>query len=60
MTQGKPSSLTSVAFNTGVIAERKRIINILQEELEESTAPMLGTKGGWRDYFIALIKEDKQ
>lgn len=59
MTQGKPSSLTSIAFNTGVITERERIVAILREELEESTAPMLGTKGGWRDYFIALIKEEK-
>ena len=30
---GEPSSLTSIAFNTGVIVERERIIRILKLEL---------------------------
>lgn len=30
---GKPGSLTSTAFNTGVIMERERIIKLLEDEL---------------------------
>jgi hypothetical protein len=33
MTQGKPSSLTSIAFNTGVTLERERIINLWELEM---------------------------
>ena len=30
--KGEPNSLTSIAFNTGVIAERARIIKLLQTQ----------------------------
>ena len=40
MNQGKPSSLTSVAFNTGVITERERIMKLLNNLF--INAPMRG------------------
>jgi hypothetical protein len=43
----------------GVREEQEAIINILKEELKDSEEPMLGTKGGWRDYLISKIKEER-
>jgi hypothetical protein len=43
----------------GVREEQEAIINILKEELKDSEEPMLGTKGGWRDYLITKIKEKR-
>ena len=34
MTNGKPASLTDIAFDTGAIAERKRILKMLDDYLE--------------------------
>jgi len=46
-------------FDSGQVSERARIIAILKEELKDSKEPMLGTKGGWREHLIALIKGEK-
>ncbi len=46
-------------YDKGVEAERERIIAILKEELKDSLEPIEGTKGGWREYLISLIKENK-
>jgi hypothetical protein len=32
--KGKPNSLTSIAFNTGVTLERLQIINIIEDKCE--------------------------
>ena len=40
----------------GESSERERIIAILKEELKDSMDPIQGTKGGWREHLIALIK----
>jgi hypothetical protein len=39
--KGEPNSLTSIAFNTGVIAERQRAIRIIETHLDEETAAEL-------------------
>jgi hypothetical protein len=39
--------------------ERERVVAILKEELKESLEPIQGTKGGWRDHLIALIRDEK-
>jgi hypothetical protein len=41
----------------GIREEQEAIIDILKEELKDSEEPMLGTKGGWRDYLITKIKQ---
>ena len=41
----------------GIIEEQEGIIDFLREELKDSEEPMLGTKGGWRDYLITKIKQ---
>jgi hypothetical protein len=38
-------------------SQTELIISIIKEELKDSEEPMLGTKGGWREYLIARIKE---
>ena len=48
--------LLAVMMNEGALRERERTIAILKEELKDSLAPIEGTKGGWRDHLIALIK----
>ena len=40
----------------GESSERERIIAILKGELKDSMDPIQGTKGGWREHLIALIK----
>ena len=40
----------------GESSERERIVAILKEELKDSMDSIQGTKGGWREHFIALIK----
>jgi hypothetical protein len=39
--KGEPNSLTSIAFNTGVITERQRAIRIIETHLDEETAAEL-------------------
>ena len=41
----------------GIREEQEAIIDILKEELRDSEEPMLGTKGGWREYLITKIKQ---
>jgi hypothetical protein len=41
-------------------AERERVIAILKEELRDSMDPIQGTKGGWREHLIALIKGENK
>jgi hypothetical protein len=48
-----------VIMNEGALRERERVIEILKEELKESLDPIEGTKGGWREHLIALIKGEK-
>jgi hypothetical protein len=43
----------------GVAEERERIFSILKEELKDSEETILGTKGGWREYLISKIKEER-
>ena len=43
----------------GESSERERIIAILKGELKDSMDPIQGTKGGWREHLIALIKGEK-
>ena len=43
----------------GIREEQEAIIDILKEELKDSTEPIQGTKGGWRDYLITKIKEKR-
>jgi hypothetical protein len=40
----------------GESSERERIVAILKEELRDSMDSIQGTKGGWREHLIALIK----
>jgi hypothetical protein len=51
---GKPGSLTSIAFNTGRLLERERIIKILEKELDFGRPAVLKKK-----WIIALIKKEK-
>jgi hypothetical protein len=56
VSKGKPSSLTSIAFNTGVIAEQTRIIRLLEDQIGH------GDPDG-DSYFmdaISLIEEKKE
>jgi hypothetical protein len=43
----------------GESLERERIVAILKEELKDSMDSIRGTKGGWREHLIALIKGEK-
>ena len=51
--KGEPGSLTSTAFNTGVIVERERIIKLLDELDDEEWM-------GINQNFIALIKGENK
>jgi hypothetical protein len=58
-TNGKPSSLTSIAFNTGELMERERIIKLLESlKVVRSMPP----EGEWFkvDQAIALIKGENK
>jgi hypothetical protein len=52
----EPNSLTSIAFNTGVIVERERIIKLLRE-LQTERSPMV-TLPYAIEKAILLIKEE--
>jgi hypothetical protein len=51
--KGEPNSLTSIAFHTGTILERERIIKLLQEVQHLDGLP--GIK-----YAIAVIKSERE
>ena len=52
--KGEPNSLTSIAFETGEVLERQRIIKLLEDNKHEEGRFI------FVDYAIALIKgEDK-
>jgi hypothetical protein len=44
---GEPASMTDIAFETGVIAERERIIKLLEDEL-------------WHDMVIQMTNPPKR
>ena len=52
--KGEPNSLTSIAFNTGVISERERIIKLLEDNKHEEGRFI------FLDYAIALIKGENK
>lgn len=64
----KPSSNADIAFDTGVIAERERIIKLLMELKSENLLPEQAISKGWKfdepagiwwlpqDILIDLIK----
>jgi hypothetical protein len=56
MNEGKPSSLTSIAFNTGVTLERDRIIKLLNDLATQ--APMRGDVA--LNDLRQLIQEEKK
>ena len=58
MTQGKPTSLTSIAFNTGVITERERIIKLLEADCKDGLGDHL--QGCSHEVAIALIKGENK
>ena len=63
--KGEPNSLTSIAFNTGVIAERKRIIKLLESyanaKCDEFCAGWCDCFGKFEaETFIALIKGENK
>jgi hypothetical protein len=53
--KGEPNSLTSIAFNTGVVLERQRIIKLLGENLFTCGTPVMD-----RDELIALIQGENK
>ena len=54
----EPSSLSSIAFNTGVISERARIIKLLEEH-KATRSPMV-TLPYAIEQAIALIKGEAE
>ena len=60
MTQGKPSSLTSIAYNTGVISERERIIKLLEDEAFTKAFGRSKDFNAKRANLIALIKGENK
>lgn len=56
MSKGKPSSLTSIAFNTGVTLERERIIKLL---IEEGILKPRTNENENDQQIIALIKREQ-
>jgi hypothetical protein len=56
----EPSSLSSIAFNTGVIAERKRIIKLLDDECKISVPTEWHPNHCTCQAFIALIKGENK
>jgi hypothetical protein len=56
--KGKPSSLTSIAFNTGVVTERARVVKILAGKLEEVSGGVFNAKGVLTDLIAEINEED--
>jgi len=57
--KGKPSSLTSIAFNTGVVTERARVVKLLASKLEEVSDGVFNAKGVLTDLISEINEEDK-
>jgi len=49
--KGEPNSLTSIAFNTGVVLERQRIITLLKDNFADTN---------FRKEIIAVIKGENK
>jgi hypothetical protein len=45
-----------VSYSIGIQHGIDMAVKIIKDELADSEAPMQGTKGGWREYFVRLIK----
>ncbi|CAB4129588.1 hypothetical protein UFOVP115_54 [uncultured Caudovirales phage] len=45
-----------VSYTIGIQHGIDMAVGIIRDELTESESPMQGTKGGWRDHLIKLIK----
>jgi hypothetical protein len=56
----EPNSLTSIAFNTGVIAERQRIIKLLDNEWFTKAFGRSKDFNAKRASLIALIKGENK
>jgi hypothetical protein len=56
--KGKPSSLTSIAFNTGVVTERARVVKLLAGKLEEVSGGVFSAKGVLTDLIAEINEED--
>ena len=56
--QGKPGSLTSTAFNTGVIMERERIVKLLEADCKDGLGDQI--QGCSHEVAIALIKGENK
>ena len=53
--KGEPNSLTSIAFNTGVISERARIIKLLEKHDKETRAGNTDMAIKYRAAVLACI-----
>ena len=58
--KGEPNSLTSIAFHTGVVLERERIIKLLDDECKISVPTDWHPNHCTCQAFIALIKGENK
>jgi hypothetical protein len=57
--KGEPSSLTSIAFNTGVIVERKRIVKLLKQKATNWLKPNSLNFRNELNKLVSLIEQEQ-
>lgn len=45
-----------ISYSIGIQHGTDMAVKIINDELADSEASMNGTKGGWRDYLVKLIR----
>jgi hypothetical protein len=59
MNSNKPASIADIAFDTGAIAERTRIIKLLEEELTRTSGGVFDAKGVLAKLIIDIKDEEE-